>query len=366
MTKKSQSEIAAQVEPLLQKLRTRPNAANEMLDLATALANRGHLEAAASVELAALDLGDVAALHRWRRMQAKRAPANQFLLLGSDERTDAFRGALSDRVAPGDFVLEIGTGSGILAMLAAQAGAGKVITCERQPLMAEVARAIVRDNGFDEIVSVLSKSAQELQLGDDLPGRADLLLGDLFTGSFLEAGGLQLFRQARSRLVKRDGGVIPARASLRGRLVGGSALDRLCRVGKPAGMDLRRFNLFSPPVVQILPERFAELEYQALSEIIDCFDFDFESLEGFNPRRASVAVDVTAEGSCLGFLQWLRLELSPGTHLEAGETSTVAWSRYLHVFPNPISVEQGDRLQLQLDHDWTSFSVWPLNQSFRP
>lgn len=361
MAKKPQSEVADQLEPLLQGLRGRPNSGNEMLDLAIALDNRGHREAAAQVELAALALRDPAVTHRWRQMQTRRAPANQFLLLSNEVRTHAFRQALSDRVSPGNLVLEIGTGSGILAMLAAHAGAGQVISCERQPVMADVATAIVEDNGLGGVISVLPKHAHELQLGCDLPGPADVLVGDLFTGSLLEAGGLKLFHQARSSFVKEEGRVVPAKATLRGRLVAGSDLERLCRAGSPAGLDLTRFNLFSPPVIQILPERFEKLDYQALSEVIDCFDFDFETLEGFKPRQKSSTIRTTGAGDCMGFLQWLRLELSPGNHLESSESSKVAWSRYLHVFPNPIRVEAGQHLQLQLAHDWTSFSVWPIS-----
>ena len=82
-----------QLEELLQKLKQFPDAGHRMLDLATALANKGHKKEAALAELAALDLGDSAVTHRWRRMQARRAPANQFLLINDATRTDAFRKA---------------------------------------------------------------------------------------------------------------------------------------------------------------------------------------------------------------------------------------------------------------------------------
>lgn len=349
-----------QLEELLQNLKQFPDAGYKMLDLATALANRGRLKEAAMAELAALDLADPAVTHSWRRAQARRAPANQFLLINDATRTEAFRRALADCVSPGDLVLEIGTGSGILAILAAQAGAAQVVSCERQALMARIARDIVRDNHLEDSVKVIAKGISELELGEDLPDKANIVVADLFTGALLEAGGLGLIQHARKTLARPDALVIPATASLRGRLVGGSELERLCRAPNSGDLSLSGFNLFSPPVVQLLPERFSELNYQAMSDVHDCFQFDFNTLEGFEPRRRHVGMRATGNGSVLGFLQWLRLELSPGNIMESDETSRTTWSRYLHVFPQSINVRAGDEIQLHIEHDKTHFSVWPI------
>lgn len=359
MSAKEHSHDNSKLEPLLNRLRQLPDGGLKMLDLAAALSNRGYHTAAAHAESAALDLCDPQVTHRWRQIQAQRAPANQFLLLRNELRTTAFRNALAARIKPGDLVLEIGTGSGILAMMAAKAGASQIVTCEHQALMANVSKSIVRDNRMEDKITVLAKKSSQLEIGRDLPRQADVLVADLFTGALLEAGGLSLIHQARKALTRSNGHVIPAAASLRGRLVGGADLESLCRANLLDGLDLSRFNLFSPPVVQILPERFVTLQYQACSEIIECFDFDFNTLAGFEPRQRSLEVKSTGEGTALGLLQWIRLELSPGNSLESDENSEIAWSRYLHVFPQPIALKAGQAINLHLEHDRNSFSVWP-------
>ena len=64
-------------------------------------------------------------------------------------RVEAFRAAIEAAVQPGDVVLDIGTGTGLLACLAARAGARKVYAVEEGGI-ATVAAGVVADNGYDD------------------------------------------------------------------------------------------------------------------------------------------------------------------------------------------------------------------------
>ena len=50
--------------------------------------------------------------------------------------------------------MDVGCGSGILSLFAAQAGAKKVYACEASGA-AEIARALVKANGFEHVVEVI-------------------------------------------------------------------------------------------------------------------------------------------------------------------------------------------------------------------
>ena len=76
-------------------------------------------------------------------------------------RNEAYDVALQAAVKPGMRVLEVGAGTGLLAMMAARAGAAEVITCEANPLIAERARAIIAANGYADRVRIIGKHSSE-------------------------------------------------------------------------------------------------------------------------------------------------------------------------------------------------------------
>ncbi len=72
-------------------------------------------------------------------------------------RTNAFAAAIREVVQPGDVVLDVGTGTGILAMFAAKAGARKVYAIDVTDI-AEVATDLVKANGLSDQIQSLSWS----------------------------------------------------------------------------------------------------------------------------------------------------------------------------------------------------------------
>ena len=85
-------------------------------------------------------------------------------------RTGAYKKAVASN--PADFegktVLDVGTGSGILAIFAAQSGARKVYAVEASD-MADHASILVAKNGLENVITVVKDKIENLKaLGDDL------------------------------------------------------------------------------------------------------------------------------------------------------------------------------------------------------
>lgn len=95
-------------------------------------------------------------------------------------------------------VLEIGSGSGLLCLLACQAGAREIIGCERLPELQVAAAELLEANRVAHRVTILPKHSRELTVaatGDgaaqqaDLPRRAAMLMHEIFgTDPFSEGG----------------------------------------------------------------------------------------------------------------------------------------------------------------------------------
>jgi ribosomal protein L11 methyltransferase len=88
---------------------------------------------------------------------------------------------LESRVEPGDRWLDLGTGSGILALVAALLGAARVDAVDSDPEAIEVAREVLAANPGAGAVELAVGSADSLT-----PGRCDGVVANIDSGYFLE------------------------------------------------------------------------------------------------------------------------------------------------------------------------------------
>jgi len=79
--------------------------------------------------------------------------------LVDEERVSGFKKAIDKVVKKNDTVLDMGTGSGIMALLAARAGAKKVFAIELDPFVAEIAKRAVKANNLKKKISVIIEDA---------------------------------------------------------------------------------------------------------------------------------------------------------------------------------------------------------------
>jgi len=81
-------------------------------------------------------------------------------------RTRAFERAIAKVVKPGHSVLDVGTGSGVLAMFAARAGAGRVMAVDIAPDIIAFARENVAENGLADTIEVVECDGRRLPTCD--------------------------------------------------------------------------------------------------------------------------------------------------------------------------------------------------------
>jgi predicted RNA methylase len=97
-------------------------------------------------------------------------------------------------------LLDVGTGTGLLAMLGIRHGAQVAIGCEMYEPMAEVASQVVKDNKLSDEVTIIAAKSTEIDLG----GKVDILVSELLDSTLLGEGCLLSHNDALKRLVYND------------------------------------------------------------------------------------------------------------------------------------------------------------------
>jgi Flp pilus assembly protein TadD/precorrin-6B methylase 2 len=336
-------------------VRMKPGFAEAHLNLAAALKALGRLEEAlvhyrsalaASPSLLGARFGIYATL-------STLVPQWHVPMMNEPRRNEAYLAALKSAITPESEVFEIGTGSGLLAMMAAKAGARRVTTCEAVPLIAHAAQRIVADNGCERTVKVVAKRSADVTLGEDVPEQADILVSEIFSSELLGEHVLPSIEDAKRRLLKPGGRVIPAAGSIMVALFGGDDLGRNLRVADSFGFDLQHFNSIVPDKQVI---RRDDLPVEMLSEDTVGFRFDFENGRSYPPESKTLRIPVTSAGRCHGVIQWMRLEMDKDIAFEnhPRDKSPISnWQRCAYVFRQPIDVTPGQVAVVSASHNRT-------------
>lgn len=302
-----------------------------------------------------IDPNDAEARSNLRIVYAAMVPAWHFTMLNDETRNDAYDRAIRAAVRPGDHVLEIGTGSGILAMMAARAGAERVTTCEANPALADVARRIVAANGFAERVSVVGRKSTQLEVGRDLPRPADLLIMEIFDSILVGEGVLPSLDDARARLLKPDARVLPQRARVYAAALEMPGLRRVNPIRRIAGFDLSPFEVFSNPAGQMV-ELGAE-PHRLLTDPFPVFDFDFRRPVP-NAGEFRRPVPVKAAGTVQAVAVWYDLFLDDAIAMTtAPGVERNHWKQAVDFLPADLTVAGGESLAVLARYAGTRLKV---------
>jgi histone-arginine methyltransferase CARM1 len=283
--------------------------------------------------------------------------ANQQNMLEDRERTGAYRaGMVANRADfEGKVVLDVGTGTGILAIFAAQAGARKVYAVEGSDTAAN-AKRLVEHNGLGDRIEVVHSTLEELEL----PEKADIVISEPWGFLLFHERMVEAFLIGRDRFMKKDGKVFPST----GRLWIAPFIDKKlhdARVNKRKfweqkdffGVDLTGLSstaseeLWSMPALGYVPPHmlmagpacarfdFRTLPLDALAEIVVPFEFVFAH-----------------PGPVHGLCGWFDVSFDGSTErvllTTAPDHPRTHWAPMRLLFAEPLDVRIGQKLVGQL------------------
>lgn len=276
-------------------------------------------------------------------------------MLADAPRNQAYESAIRASVRPGDLVLDIGAGSGLLAMMAAKAGAGRVVACEADPMLAATAREIVGRNGYGDVVEILAERSTKLEPAGALAGGADLIVSEVFSHDLLDEGAIETLNHAMKRLAGPGARIIPASASIQVALAEyrGEILPPLRDV---AGFDISLFDRHAPRAMAV-PLKSRNLRLRSAARPL--FDFDFTRGEAPVERRRKLALE-SRGGPVNGIVQWIRLQLTDEIAFEnsPGPGRWSHWPCVFYPFESPLETARGDEVPVEGWHDEVRLRIW--------
>lgn len=277
-------------------------------------------------------------------------------LLADEDRVDSFRDAIHEVVRPGDVVVDVGSGTGLLAYFACQAGAARVFAIEEGTVVA-LGRELALINRFADRVEFLNESSFDVEL----PEPADVLISETLWNFGVGEGLAEVIADAR-RFLKPDARIIPEALELHVAAVQSDHCYAMLH-DRPAdrhGLDFSALRHYQVNNVQ-MPHLDADGFLGPAARLLRIRSGEATA----DDLDASVTVAVTTTGVLHGVLGWFRCRLSPGVSLDnAPPSEHSSWAHALFPLQNPVGVQPGDEIALRLRCS-AAGSVWRWSTEVR-
>jgi len=275
-----------------------------------------------------------------------------FAMMNDHGRNKFYLDALRKVISKDSLVVEVGTGSGLLAMICAQLGAKHVTAIEANRSLAGLARHNMRQNGLEGRVTVLNKMSTDVTEADLPHGRADVLVSEILGTLMLSESALEYMEDARLRLLKPlHNHVIPHSGVQYVTLVQCPKLDTITTARTWNGLDFSGFNALKDTVTLFFTKqigcRVNTLDYINMTERLPLLTVDFSrDKHGEYPKEQRIRTRVKAAGTVhAAVYSWevRSSNLSMATHLEATKDNfarDMQWGQGVQMLDDYVASEQ--------------------------
>ena len=256
-------------------------------------------------------------------------------------RTGSFLKAIMKTVKPGDIVLDLGCGTGVLSYFACAAGARQVYAVEQGPII-ELAKSICQQNGFQERVVFINDWSTHI----DLPEPVDVIISETIGNLGFEEGILGWVIDAKKRFLAPDGQIIPQSIEMVMAPTENPEYHQAANIWNQEQYSLD----FSPARAlatnnlhwaELIPDLF-------LSEPASLIKIELDKVENTEFCGATTFL-VQRDGWFPGFGGWFSAELDRGLSITNAPPNQVpSWNQVFFPIEHPLRVMAGDHLCLEV------------------
>jgi len=247
-------------------------------------------------------------------------------LLSDRSRLSKFQRALQKVVRPESRVVDIGTGTGVLALIAARAGAKSVIAVDVNRESLNYARKAAEINGLSQRVSFV-----ESHFEDYVPEKqADIVVCEMLSSMLLIEQQVPACAHAAKNILKPGGIILPASASV-------------YVVPVECNSLWERFSLFDLEFPKV-PQTLGKGDAKDLSDAVLIAKFDFSTPDVPTEVNEMLEYTIVEEGMLHGLVGFFKAKLYENITLGMDD----GWRELLLPLAEPVEVSKGARVTVQI------------------
>ena len=308
---------------------------------------KGNFEEAKGYFLQAInvDKNSVEALCNLDSTIKRMVPNWHIPMMNDSGRNEALLAAIKDTVKENDFVFEVGSGAGLLSMMSVAQGAGTVISCESSDVIADQANNIIKKNGYEKKIKIINKNSRDINVGVDLPKKADIIISEILSSEFVGENVLSSLFDARRRLLKDGGKMIPESGGVQIALLGESDfIKKFLFIDDICGFDFSDFNSVINRKHGIVP-RIGDIKI--ISDSFEPFHFNFYSEEVSLKKSIDLDIEVNETSRCYGVVTWIKMNLTKKIVYENNPIKMEShWSTPVYLFKEPVDLKKGQKMTI--------------------
>ncbi len=247
-------------------------------------------------------------------------------LLSHRSRIRKFHQAIQRIVTPNDYVIDLGTGTGILALLAAQQGA-RVTAIDTNNESLNYARRAAKLNGYEDSIRFINSHYAEFEPEE----RADVVICEMLSSIMLIEQQIPASQYAIENLLKSEGRLMPEELSLYVVPVENEVLWNRFEVE-----DLR---------FPRLPQTVDHGQSVDIGNILELDNYDFSRTLRTNLHTdKTIEFEVIKSGTIHGVLGMFEATLIDDIKL----TMEDGWRELFIPFPQILAVKKGDIITFRI------------------
>ncbi|XP_018575753.1 protein arginine N-methyltransferase 7 [Anoplophora glabripennis] len=282
-------------------------------------------------------------------------------------------------------VLDIGTGTGLLSMMAARNGADLVVACEAFNPMSECAKKIISRNGFQDQIKIIPKRSTKLTVGEegDLKQKCNILVTEVFDSELIGEGALSTFSHAHKHLLEEDSIVVPDSATIYAQVVECPLAQNWNKVKNIFNNDgellvsIPKSIKTCPGTAAVHDIQLSQLPTHSFNTIISpipVLRFDWSGKTPFVFDRFTInTVKSEHDGTAQAVFMWWELQMDTEgkitlscaprwAHPDTKNDKNAEipwrdhWMQAVYYLPNEVRVKKGQEVHLISCHD--EYSLW--------